>query len=191
MKLQRLLYPHLDLRQLPLMIALALAAALIAGIYGALHDQITWIIGPEYFTKLKFHQFAWADIGLPLLWHVAEIGFLATWWVGAIAGWFFARTAIPGSDSAIAIRRVFTAYGILLACAMAGGFVGFLLGRARASGSDFANWDGYLLPLHIGQPARFVWVAYVHNGSYLGGLVGLVAGVVWLAWVKRQKPVSS
>jgi len=187
MKLRRLLYPHLNPRQLPVMIALALAAALIAGLYGALHDQITWSIGPEYFAKLKFHQFAWADIGLPLRWHVAEIGFLATWWVGAIAGWFFARAAISDSDSAIAIRRVIMAYGILLACALVGGSLGFLLGRARASDSDFSNWDGYLLPLKIAQPDRFVWVAYVHNGSYLGGLVGLIAGMIWLAWVKRRK----
>jgi hypothetical protein len=169
------------------MIALALLAALIAGIYGAVHDQITWSIGPEYFTKLKFHQFAWADIGLPLRWHVAEIGFLATWWVGAIAGWFFARAAIPDTDYTIGIRRVIGAYGILLACALAGGCMGFLLGRARASGDDFSNWDAYLVPLQITQPGRFVWVAYIHNGSYLGGLVGLIAGMVWLAWVKRRK----
>jgi hypothetical protein len=187
MKLRRLLYPHLDLRQLPLMIALALLAALIAGIYGAVHDQITCSIGPEYFTKLKFHQFAWANIGLPLRWHVAEIGFLATWWVGAIAGWFFARAAIPAADYTTGIRRVIAAYSILLACAVAGGCLGFLLGRARASDDDFSNWDAYLVPLQIAQPARFVWVAYVHNGSYLGGLVGLVAGLVWLAWIKRRK----
>ena len=169
------------------MIALAVLAALIAGTYGAVHDQITWSIGPEYFTKLKFHQFAWAEIGLPLRWHVAEIGFLATWWVGAIAGWFFARAAIPATDRAIGIRRVMGAYGILLAGALVGGCMGFLLGRARASGDDFSNWDAYLVPLQIIQPGRFVWVAYIHNGSYLGGFVGLIAGMVWLAWVKRRK----
>ncbi|HEY8903363.1 MAG TPA: hypothetical protein VIM48_06630, partial [Chthoniobacterales bacterium] len=93
----------------------------------------------------------------------------------------------PATDRAIGIRRVMGAYGILLAGALVGGCMGFLLGRARASGDDFSNWDAYLVPLQIIQPGRFVWVAYIHNGSYLGGFVGLIAGMVWLAWVKRRK----
>lgn len=29
----------------------------IAGLYGVLHDQLTYTIAPEYYTKFKFYQF--------------------------------------------------------------------------------------------------------------------------------------
>ena len=35
-----------------------LASILIAGIYGILHDQITYTISYEYFTLFKFEQFS-------------------------------------------------------------------------------------------------------------------------------------
>jgi hypothetical protein len=30
---------------------------IIAGLYGIIHDQITYSISPEYFTKFKYRQF--------------------------------------------------------------------------------------------------------------------------------------
>jgi hypothetical protein len=91
LKLAALIYPSFPLRRLPQMLRIAAAGALVAGTYGALHDQVSWAIAPEYFTKLKFAQFAWADIGLPPRVRASEIGFLATWWVGMIAGWALCR----------------------------------------------------------------------------------------------------
>jgi len=87
----RFLIPRIALRDLPPMFAAGLLGAVIAGGYGILHDQITYSISPEYFTKLKFEQFRWANYGFPERVFVAEIGFLATWWVGLFCGWFLAR----------------------------------------------------------------------------------------------------
>ena len=51
---------------------------LIAGLYGALHDQLSFTIAPEYFTRFKYDQFgfepAWFGGHRPT---VAVIGFLA------------------------------------------------------------------------------------------------------------------
>ena len=33
-------------------------ACVIAGLYGALHNQISYTVSPEYFHANKFHQFA-------------------------------------------------------------------------------------------------------------------------------------
>ena len=60
------------------MFGFAVTGALIAGAYGILHDQITYTISPEYFTKLKFEQFHYANFGLPRRVFVGEVGFLAT-----------------------------------------------------------------------------------------------------------------
>jgi hypothetical protein len=44
------------------LVLLALAAAcLLAGVYGAVHNQISYTVCPEYFTKFKFIQFRLSD----------------------------------------------------------------------------------------------------------------------------------
>src|SRR5262245_32181747 len=89
-----LLYPKFPVRRLPTMIGIAMLGAVIAGPYGAVHDQISYAISPEYFTKLKFRQFSYANFGWPPQLFAAEVGFLATWWVGLLAGWFLARAGL-------------------------------------------------------------------------------------------------
>ena len=56
-----------------------LFGALLGGLYGMLHDQISYTISREYFTDFKFHQFRYADFHLPERLYVGIIGFLATW----------------------------------------------------------------------------------------------------------------
>ena len=67
----------------------------IAGLYGALHDQLSFSISSEYFTRYEYLQF---DIEPASFdgdrFTVAVIGFLATWWVGAFIGLFLGGTAL-------------------------------------------------------------------------------------------------
>src|SRR5688572_4894387 len=64
-----------------------LIGCIVAGLYGIIHDQLTYTISPEYYTKFKFYQFRLADEGdeaifqSPRLW-VSLVGFMATWWTG-------------------------------------------------------------------------------------------------------------
>ena len=102
-----ILYPKIRRDLLLAMLGYALVGAALAGLYGIIHDQITYSISSEYFTRLKFAQFRWADFGLPARIFVAEIGFLATWWVGFFAGWFIARISVPAFSRML--RRFATA----------------------------------------------------------------------------------
>lgn len=84
----------------------ALVGCLIFGSYGAIQDQITFSISQEYFTALKFDQFAWAHQGFENpRWFVAVIGFIAAGGGGAISGWVLARIAIS-SGKPISVRGV-------------------------------------------------------------------------------------
>ncbi len=47
-----LLYPRIQLARLPAMLRVSLLGAVLAGIYGAIHDQVSFTVSPEYFTKL-------------------------------------------------------------------------------------------------------------------------------------------
>ena len=61
---------------LPLFVPLAIIAA---GIFGALHDQISYTISSEYYTKFKFNQFGLLHQSLPTRVRVAEVGWRASW----------------------------------------------------------------------------------------------------------------
>src|SRR6266567_3037820 len=98
-------YPKLRRAWLPAMLAHAAVGAVLAGVYGVIHDEVTYSISAEYFTRLKFSQFHYANFGLPPRVFVAEIGFLATWWVGFFAGWFMARVAVPAFPPSEAFRH--------------------------------------------------------------------------------------
>jgi hypothetical protein len=172
-----LLYPKLRLQSLPWLLKSALAGAAIAGCYGVLHDQITYSLAPEYFTKLKFIQFRWADPGLPSRIFVAEIGFLASWWVGLFAGWFIGRLTVRLYDTRDRVCGNLRAFTIIFCFALAGSFGGYLFGLLHQP--NYADWS-YFAERGVLDLAAFVRVAYIHNGSYLGGLLGLIAALFYL-----------
>jgi hypothetical protein len=179
-------YPKLRPGLLLPMLGYAVMGALTAGLYGVVHDQITYSISPEYFTRLKFFQFHYADFGLPPRYFVAEIGFLASWWVGFIAGWFLARVAVPGAAPAEARSRCCRGFAVILTCAFAASLVGFGLGVSRGPNAGFSGWQEFASRRGIVDLPSFVRVAYIHNASYLGGLIGLVIALVDHHRVKRQ-----
>src|ERR1043166_9744385 len=109
------------------MLGYALLGALLAGPYGVVHDQVTYSISAEYFTRLKFSQFQRADFGFPPRVFVAEIGFLATWCVCVLPAWFIARITVPSAPPAVAFGRPAGGFAIILACALASSAVGYVL----------------------------------------------------------------
>ncbi len=171
-------YPRIALRHLPLMLGISAVGALIAGAYGILHDQVTYTLSEEYFTKFKAEQFAWADLGWPRRMYVATIGFLATWWVGLIAGWFLARMTVPRLVRSMAIRRCSRGFVWVFVLAVLGGLVGAWLGWKRMHDADLGAWQEFAKLYGVKEIGRFVWVGFIHNGSYAGGLVGLVVALV-------------
>jgi hypothetical protein len=174
------LFPKFPTRRLPAMIRLALMGTFVAGLYGALHDQISYTISPEYFTKFKFRQFAYADFGWPPRVFAAEVGFLATWWVGLIAGWLVARAGLVELPTSMRRPCTFKAFLIVLTVAPLTGLMAALTGIAVARWSDLSGWSEFQHALDLEDLGAFVIVAYLHVGSYLGGVIGLVLAVVYV-----------
>jgi hypothetical protein len=181
-----LLFPSFKLRLLPQMLGVACLGAIVAGVYGSLHDQVTYSISHEYFTCLKFHQFRYADFGLPTRIFVAEIGFLATWWVGLIAAWFLVRIALPTWPLPVALRKCLVGFGIIAMISITAAFIGYVMGVCHSS--DYSLWRDACLNLGVTDIPAFVRVAYIHNASYIGGLLGLVVAIAYLL---RQKHIET
>ncbi len=71
--------------KLALFPVLLAAGCVIAGLYGAVHDQISYTVSPDYFHAFKFLQF-----NVPVHLHnrvgAALVGWHATWWMGVFIG---------------------------------------------------------------------------------------------------------
>lgn len=89
------IYPRFSFSHLARGLLVAAIGAVVGGLYGIVHDQVTYSISEEYFTRNKFHQFAYARPSFDSpRWFAGIIGFLATWWVGALVAWVLVRVSI-------------------------------------------------------------------------------------------------
>ena len=183
------LIPRIALRDLPPMFGAATVGAIVAGLYGIFHDQVTYTISPEYFTKFKFHQFDYADFGLADRIFVAEIGFLATWWVGFFCAWFLARRLIPGQSRDKAYWQIVCGMAIVFGSALLSAGIGFAYGLWLGPAADYSSWNTMLSRLGIVDRWSFIRVGYIHNASYLGGLIGLLLALVLVR--PAAKPLAS
>ena len=172
-----LLFPAANWHVLRKAALLALAGALIAGGFGILHDQVTFTISPEYFTRMKFDQFHAADFGFPRRVFVAEIGFLAIWWVGLIAAWFLARIALPKFESPG--MRVISAMAIIVGITILFGIAGYFVGPSLFGNRP--DWREALATMGVTDTTAFNRVAAIHLGSYAGALLGWIAMMVRFA----------
>ena len=184
----KFLIPRIKRDDLKPMLVVALIGAIIAGVYGVGHDLITFSIGPEYFTKLKFKQFQYADIGFSERILVSEIGFLASWWVGFVIAWFLARWLIPGQTRRVAYQQIAQGFAIVFGCGIVFGVLGYAYGAWRGPEGDYLDWEFATQSLSLTDIWSFVRVAYIHNASYLGGLVGLIATLIL---VRPRREVDS
>ncbi len=178
----------MSIARLAASLRIASGGAVVASAYGAVHDQISFTISPEYFTRMKFEQFAWADprtAGAPDRVFVGVIGVLATWWVGAIAGWALARVGFREPEAA-PWRDVVRALGAMLGIAVVCGIVGGLLGWIASRG-DLRGWEEWRVGLELRDVPSFVVVAWLHWASYLGGAIGLVVAVLRVRRAERLR----
>jgi hypothetical protein len=56
--------------------------------------------------------------------------------------------------------------------------VGAWLGWRRMQDADLGGWTDYTLLYGVKDLGHFVWVGFIHNSSYAGGLVGLIVALV-------------
>lgn len=160
-------------------------AAFIAGVYGMLHDQISYTFSEEYFTKFKFKQFgiAWA-YEAPRL-GAAYVGALATWWMGVLV---FIILGLLGfmfhSPRQMAISLI-KSFIVVVVIALLTGLAGLALGYYQVNEQTVYQYMEWVRP-DVVNPIQFVRVGFMHNASYLGGLIGLLFGVLYLVFSKLR-----
>jgi len=176
------------LRKLGTFIALIATAAVFAAVYGALHDQLSYTVAPEYYTRFKFDQFAAYGVReLPPRLGAAVVGALATWWVGLYAGILVAGAGFRHTTPIAMARATMRAYGILALVALAGGLLGLLVGWVAFGSNEAAPYVDWWRPAGLTAPRRFYAVGMMHNAGYLGGAVGALVATAYQIRSTRQQ----
>ncbi|MCK0126377.1 hypothetical protein MWU76_18450 [Gelidibacter sp. F2691] len=161
--------------QLPLLVGFA---CVLAGIYGMVHNQISYSVGPDYFHALKFIQFR-----VPEYFHdrigAALVGWQASWWMGLVIGIPIAVMSLGIPSSTLAKKVFFRAAFLVVSITLALGLVSLLVAPPM---------DHIPVPAAAKDPIGYGRAAMLHDTSYLAGIIGLVVGLVYVgAQVRRAR----
>lgn len=166
---------------------LLVAACIIAGLYGVLHDQVSYTVSSDYYHGFKFRQF---DIPADLHNRVgaAIVGWAASWWTGLIVGVpiVLVGLVIPGWRAYA--RHCLVAFGVVAATAFAVGLGALAYASLTISDLSVA---GYWSPGSVADRVALERAGMMHNFSYLGGFLGIVTGTAYLAIARARQPAKS
>ncbi|MEM7698477.1 MAG: hypothetical protein AAF236_08755 [Verrucomicrobiota bacterium] len=161
------------------------SACLISGVYGALHDQITYTISPEYFTEFKFKQFGLVGSSLSNRLKCAVIGFLASWWVGLLIGSAVGIGTWRWKPFRSQMREAHLAFVLIFGITLTIGFGGFIYGCFIAS-HDRGAYPHWYFPESVLDEKAYLIVGHIHNAAYLGGALATVLCCFWL-WLRHRR----
>lgn len=169
-------------KKLAIYVLTIIISVIIASVFGFLHNQISFSISNEYFTKFKFEQFGFVEYGIetPRL-TSGIIGVWATWWFGLIIGVLFGLLGFFEKDWKVMFKKVIISIYRTILIVIVFGFLGKVIGKLVIVNFEF-DWK---LPKNLINQESFIIAGTIHVFSYLGGVIGLIYGVLFL--VKSKK----
>ena len=157
-------------------------ACLIAGVYGALHNQVSYTVSPEYFHRFKFIQFRVHD-EWQNRWGAAVVGWRAAWWTGLLFGPPMVIITLRRCHSKSLPRIMGVAFLVAVVVDVICG-----LGTLAAASIlvDDQSFRDVWIPHGVQHRAAFLRSGIMHDASYAGGLLATMVGC--LAIVKMTRP---
>ena len=168
-------------KKIGLLILIVIISTILASIYGIFHNQISYSISNEYFTKFKLEQFGFVAYPDTIIMTIGVVGFLSTWWFGLLIGLINGIVGLFQPTAKIMWKSAFGAIIRTLLIAIGFGVVGILVGKFIISNLN-TNWN---LPADLTDRKSFLTAGTMHNFSYLGGIVGLIYGIIYQLKIKK------
>ena len=157
-------------------ILIVIISIILASIFGAIHNQISYSVSSEFFQSFLFGNFGTGDWNINN--HRIEasiVGILGSYWVGLILGIIYLIIFLF-IDTNNNFKYIFKALLINLLLSLIGSILGYLVAHFFVSieSSDIRMDFG------VNHPQNYIEAAYMHEGSYYGGILGLLFGVAYL-----------
>ncbi len=169
--------PCASVKKLLVYLLIVVLAVFVAGLYGVAHNQISYTVAPEYFTKFKFRQFGFTDTPLPERVRASMVGFLASWWMGIPIGLLVGAAGFIHRGHRRMLRVSLWSLLVTVGFTLLFGLGGLLYGYFQTAHIDVAEYRGWYIPDDVTDLRRFLCAGYMHNSSYLGGVLAIV--VAW------------
>lgn len=157
-------------------------ACVLAGAYGAIHDQISYSVAPSYYHDFKFIQFA-IDPTLHNRLGASIVGWNASWWMGILIGLPIYLVGLFVRGNGEFCRPYFRAALLVVLTALLIGLAALAFSFVLIDGQHLPSW---MAGRSVENPVAFARVGTMHNWSYLGAFVGLIAGVVLIILAARD-----
>ena len=157
--------------KLPVFLLLLALAALAAALFGAVHNQLSYSVGPSYFEALKFRQFAIPDDVSARL-GAAMVGVQASWWMGLLVGlpaFLYGLVAVPRTQTYLAAG--IGAIGLVVVLATFAALLG-LVGGIAAEATGLL--DPFLTLPEGPERSDFLRAGFMHDAAYVAGGLGLL-----------------
>lgn len=159
-------------------------AILAAGLFGAVHNQVSYSVGPEYFTVFKFRQFGISpDLGDRA--GAALVGWRASWWMGLVVGLVplgAGAVLVPGTRRYL--RAGVRAIGLVVLSTAVASALGLAFGVLTV---DAVTVRQLPVPAGVTDPVGFIRAGVMHDASYLGGLLGIVIALLSIIRARRNR----
>jgi tetrahydromethanopterin S-methyltransferase subunit F len=172
------------MKKIFVLLLIVLSAIVIASIYGIIHDQFTYSISPEYYTKFKFYQFGLIDNQDTVVDNPRQttilVGIMATWWMGLLIGLLLGLFSLRLKNLRLMFYTSIKAMLLSLVIALATGLIGLAYGflfLARQPSESLKYW---YIPDDIIDLESYIAVGSMHNFSYVGGLLGLAVAIIFI-----------
>ena len=166
------------MKKLFIFLILLVFAILIAGLCGVLHNQVSYTVSPEYFTKFKFRQFGFVDLPLPERVRASMVGFLASWWMGIPIGILVGTAGFMHPGPSRMFQVTIWSFALAIIFTLFFGLCGLFYGYLQTRTIDLANYRNWFIPDDVVNMRRFLCAGYMHNSSYLGGVLAVI--VAWI-----------
>lgn len=162
------------------LVILAIVSMVVAGVYGALHNQLSYSVGSSYFHDFKFAQFGISE-DMQNRMGASLVGWRASWWMGLVVGmpsFLLALVILRGPQRVLAAG--FGAMGAVIITVLMFSMGGLILGMIAPQYAASLP-----LPDGITDTESFLRAALMHEASYYGGFVGALVAL-WSVWQWRK-----
>ncbi|MDG2012602.1 MAG: hypothetical protein P8J33_03805 [Pirellulaceae bacterium] len=170
------------IKKLLIIPVLVVIACFFAGVYGAVHNQISYTVAPEYFTKFKFHQFGLIHFQDRV--GAAIVGWNAAWWMGVIIGAVLIPLGLLIRGNANYFWGMIRVFGTVALTTLIVGLVALAIAFVVVDPDNIGEFTRY--NNEIDDNAAFARAGTMHNFSYLGGLIGIITGAIAVFWQRKR-----